>query len=987
MDQNVNQDDLHLPTRPITRAKAKRIQQVMQGLMKQVHGDEADLEELGMEQELKAVNILQVSREVREVHISWHQSFGSKSGFKMSQGDDVGADQNMTLRATQQQFEHMNVVFNEIRDKLDRHDQRFEQLNHVHGEEDEWTSRASSGRRDREVRHERRRRVHREQRERNVVDRNTEEKKVKLAAVAFIDYAIVWWDQLIISRPRNFERPIDNWEDMKSVLRRRFVPSHYYRDLHLKLQNLKQGFKSVEEYYKEMEIAMIQANVVEDREATMAHCICGLNKEIANVVELQQYVEIEDLIHMAIKVERQLKKGRRSSSKLHTGGSSNWKTKWDYSSKQEEKGGWKQKGEKVVAKGSNDNKEKGHIASQSPNKTTMIMMENGEIETEGEGDKDSMPSLEEDSEVEHAVTGQSLVVLRALHTQIREGSDDLQRENIFYTRCHVKDRVCGLIIDGGSCVNVASKLMVDKLGLRTLKHPRPYKLQWLNESGDLKGIEHRIDFIPGSSIPIRPAYRSSPDETKELKRQVEEFLAKGHIRESMSPCAVPVLLVPKKDGTWRMCVDCRAINKITVKYRHTIPRLDDMLEELHGSTVFTKIYLKSGYHHIRMKEAIKEWPTPTTATEVRSFHGLASFYQRFVKDFSTIAASLNEIIKKDVGFKWGKEQEEAFNTLKEKLSSAPLLLLADFSKTFEIECDASGIGVGAVLMQDKRPIAYFSEKLNGATLNYSTYDKELYALVRALETWQHYLWSKEFVIHTDHESLKHLKGQDQLNRRHARWVEFIETFPYVIQYKQGKENVVVDALSRSYALISTLSAKFLGFEHLKELYMNDPDFGNVFGECENRPFDKFYRHDGSVHSSTKFSPFEIVYGFNPLTPLDLVPLLVNEFASLDGKRKAELVRKIHEEARLHVLEKNKQAAKHANKGRKLVNFQPDDWNANQDDLHLPTGPITRAKAKRIQQAMQGLMKQVHGDEPDLEELGMEQELKAVNILQVQLKPK
>ncbi|KAF7802273.1 Transposon Ty3-G Gag-Pol polyprotein [Senna tora] len=195
---------------------------------------------------------------------------------------------------------------------------------------------------------------------------------------------------------------------------------------------------------------------------------------------------------------------------------------------------------------------------------------------------------------------------------------------------------------------------------------------------------------------------------------------------------------------------------------------------------------------------------------------------------------LNEIIKKDVGFKWGKEKEEAFNTLKEKLSSAPLLLLLDFSKTFEIECDASDIGVGVVLMQDKRPIAYFSEKLNGATLNYSTYDKELYALVRALETWQHYLWSKEFVIHTDHESLKHLKGQDKLNCRHARWVEFIETFPYVIQYKQGKENVVVDALSRRYALVSTLTAKFLGFEHVKELYMNDPDFGNVFGLPKTR---------------------------------------------------------------------------------------------------------------------------------------------------------
>ena len=118
-------------------------------------------------------------------------------------------------------------------------------------------------------------------------------------------------------------------------------------------------------------------------------------------------------------------------------------------------------------------------------------------------------------------------------------------------------------------------------------------------------------------------------------------------------------------------------------------------------------------------------------------------------------------------------------------------------------------------MQEKRPIAYFSEKLNGTALNYSIYDKELSALVRALETWQQYLWPKKFVIHTDHESLKHLKGQGK-------------TFPYVIKYKQGKENIVADALSRRYALISTLNAKLLGFEYIKELYVNDDDFASVF---------------------------------------------------------------------------------------------------------------------------------------------------------------
>jgi hypothetical protein len=181
-------------------------------------------------------------------------------------------------------------------------------------------------------------------------------------------------------------------------------------------------------------------------------------------------------------------------------------------------------------------------------------------------------------------------------------------------------------------------------------------------------------------------------------------------------------------------------------------------------------------------QAIKDWHVPKNVSQVQSFHGLASFYWRFVKDFSTIAAPLNNLTKKDVPFLWGDEQDRAFQELKRKLCEASLLQLLDFDKTFEIECDASGIGIGGVLIQEGKPIAYFSEKLNGPHLNYSVYDKELYTLVRVLETWQHYLFPKEFVIHSDHEALKYLKSQGKLNRQHAKWVEFIETFPYVVKH-------------------------------------------------------------------------------------------------------------------------------------------------------------------------------------------------------------
>ncbi|WVZ52446.1 hypothetical protein U9M48_003501, partial [Paspalum notatum var. saurae] len=250
-------------------------------------------------------------------------------------------------------------------------------------------------------------------------------------------------------------------------------------------------------------------------------------------------------------------------------------------------------------------------------------------------------------------------------------------------------------------------------------------------------------------------------------------------------------------------------------------------------------------------DAIREWPTPTTITQIRSFLGLAGFYHRFVPNFSSIAAPLHELTKKDAPFSWGDSQEVAFTTLKDKLTHAPLLQLPDFNKVFELECDASGIGIGAILLQEGKPVAYFSEKLSGASLRYSTYDKELYALVRTLQTWQHYLWPHEFIIHSDHEALKHIRTQTNLNRRHATWVEFIESFPYIIKHKNGKDNVIADALSRRYTMLSQLDFKIFGLQTVKDQYVDDADFKDILAHCMNgKPWGKFHMQDGFCFALT-----------------------------------------------------------------------------------------------------------------------------------------
>ncbi|KAL0551864.1 hypothetical protein IC582_010953 [Cucumis melo] len=423
-------------------------------------------------------------------------------------------------------------------------------------------------------------------------------------------------------------------------------------------------------------------------------------------------------------------------------------------------------------------------------------------------------------------------------------------------------------------------------------------------------VEFAIELEPGT-VPIsRAPYRMAPAELKELKVQLQELLDKGFIRPSVSPWGTPVLFVKKKDGSMRLCIDYRELNKVTVKNRYPLSRIDDLFDQLQGATVFSKIDLRSGYHQLRIKEedvpktafrsryghyefivmsfgltnapvvfmdlmnrvfrefldtfvivfiddiliyskteaeheehlrmvlqtlrdnklyakfskcefwlkqvsflghvvskagvsvdpakieAVTGWTRPSTVSEVRSFLGLAGYYRRFVENFSRIATPLTQLTRKGVPFVWSKACEDSFQNLKQKLVTAPVLTVPDGSGSYVIYSDASKKGLGCVLMQQGKVVAYASRQLKSHEQNYPTHDLELAAVVFALKIWRHYLYGEKIQIFTDHKSLKYFFTQKELNMRQRRWLELVKDYDCEILYHPGKANVVADALSR-----------------------------------------------------------------------------------------------------------------------------------------------------------------------------------------------
>ena len=478
-----------------------------------------------------------------------------------------------------------------------------------------------------------------------------------------------------------------------------------------------------------------------------------------------------------------------------------------------------------------------------------------------------------------------------------------------------------------------------------------------------RAYDHSIPLFP-DAVPFnsRP-YRYSPMHKDEIERQIKELLTAGLITHSSSPFASPVLLVQKKDGSWRFCVDYRKLNDLTIKNRFPLPIIEEILDELFGSQFFSKLDMTSGYHQIRMlpadeyKTAFKthhghfqfrvmpfgltnapatfqcimnevlqpflrkfvlvflddilvysatledhlahlravlaqlrqhqfylkaskcsfgqshieylghvishkgvatdaskttamlHWPIPTTVTELRGFLGLTGYYRRFVHHYGIIARPLTNLLKKKQ-FQWTPQATLAFEALKKAMSETPVLALPNFAIPFIVETDACATGVGAVLMQENKPIAFLSKALGPTHQHLSIYEKEFLALIMAIEKWRSYLQRQEFIIRTDHKSLSYLTEQNLQSDLQRKAMTRLMGLHFKVVYRKGKENVAADALSRVGHLMALQSVSVATPKWMQEVlnsYHTDPMAHSLLQSLSiTSPDDKGYSLDNGI---------------------------------------------------------------------------------------------------------------------------------------------
>ncbi|KAG8491194.1 hypothetical protein CXB51_014305 [Gossypium anomalum] len=365
-------------------------------------------------------------------------------------------------------------------------------------------------------------------------------------------------------------------------------------------------------------------------------------------------------------------------------------------------------------------------------------------------------------------------------------------------------------------------------------------------------VEFGIDLLPGTApVSIAP-YRMAPKELVELKAQIQELMDRGFIRPSVSLWGASVLFVKKKDRTMRMCIDYRQLNKLTIKNKYLLPRIEDLFDQLRGASVFSKIDLRFRYHQLRVKEVdIHKTAFRTryvifiddilvySETEAKHVEHLRIVLQvlrekELYAKFNKCEFWLREVTflghvvsaegikvdprKIEAILEWKPPRSEAFEKLKKVLTEAPVLIQPESRKDFTVYSDASHVGLGCVLAQEGKVVAYASRQLKPHEGNYPTHDLELAAVIFALKIWRHYLYGERCIIYTDHKSLEYLLTQKELNLGQRRWIELLKDYDCLIEYHPGKANMVADALSRRAIKENQLKDKSLvaRFQQVKE---------------------------------------------------------------------------------------------------------------------------------------------------------------------------
>ncbi|KAE8658935.1 hypothetical protein F3Y22_tig00116965pilonHSYRG00363 [Hibiscus syriacus] len=312
-------------------------------------------------------------------------------------------------------------------------------------------------------------------------------------------------------------------------------------------------------------------------------------------------------------------------------------------------------------------------------------------------------------------------------------------------------------------------------------------------------VDHKIELVENAKPPARAPYRMALPELEEMRKQLKDFLDAGYIQQSKSPYGAPVLFQKKHDGSLRMCIDYRALNKLTVKNKYPIPLIADLFDQLGGARWY------GSYEYLVMPFGLTNAPD--------------TFYTLMNKGYSKIATPLTELLKKDKVWEWSTKCQDAFEKIKKAMVSEPMLVLPDYTKHFVVFTDTSDVAIGGVIMQEGHPVAYESRKLNEAEWRYSVHEKEMTTVVHCLRTWRHYLLGSKFVVFTDNVANSYFLTQKKLSPKQARWQEFLVEFDFSIEYKPEKVNCVTDGLSRRYA-IETVEGTLL--ERIKEGLPHDP---------------------------------------------------------------------------------------------------------------------------------------------------------------------